>query len=389
MNVNPQQLLDDGFIILRQVISPEQLGPMRDSYDVLVERRGGDAWLDSGAQPRLEANALIDESTANAVEIWLHENTIGVTRQLLCVPEPTVQSMWCMCSPLRDHGPHGWHRDIHPIDMAPLRVLQDSLLSNGPVYVQWNIALYDDDVLWVVPGSHRRFNTEAENGCLRENPLAPLPGGTPVKLKAGDGVVYSNYLLHWGSNYSRKLRRTLHGGHTIFPYYPDLSFTRFLSSNARRMFEQWDEQSVSKQDATESALRAILSRDETAYRLALGVLQPGADDNAQLMLTVYLCKAVYAMWILHHPGAENVPEQAKMRASDTHATALHWGPPYADRFVTSDVEALWNRFGPLEAKLKADTPQLVPGFQDGTIPYYFEDLADPYSVDAFIATWNA
>ena len=87
--------------------------------------------------------------------------------------------------------------------------------------------------------------------------------------------------------------------------------------------------------------------------------------------------------------AANVPQGAKSRASSPHAISLNWGPTFADRFSISDVEALWNRFGPLEAKLKADKPQLVPGFQDSTIPYYIEDLADPYSVDAFIATWNA
>lgn len=388
MKVDRQQLLNDGFIILREVISPQQLEAMRHSYDILVERQGGDEWLDSGAQPRLEANDLIDESTANAVEIWLHENTLGVARELLCAPDPAVTSMWSMCSPLRDHGPANWHRDLHPIDMAPLRVLQDSLLTNGPTYLQWNIPLYDDDVLWVVPGSHRRFNTEEENNCLRENAKQPLPGGMPVQLKAGDGVVYSNYILHWGSNYSRKFRRTLHGGHCIFPYFSDLQFTRFLSTSARQVFEQWEKQSSHKQDATETALRAVLGGDETVYRSALDQLQPGADKNAQLLLTTFLCKAVYAMWITVHPDAEDVVEEAKQRASGAHAISLNWGPKFADRFSSNEVESLWNCFEPFEAKLKAKTPQRVPGFQGGMIPYYFEDLAEPYTVDAFIDTWS-
>ena len=44
-----------------------------------------------------------------------------------------------MCSPVRDHGPARWHRDVHPIDMAPLSGLQKDLVENGPKYVQWNI----------------------------------------------------------------------------------------------------------------------------------------------------------------------------------------------------------------------------------------------------------
>ena len=85
--------------------------------------------------------------------------------------------------------------------------------------------LYDDSVLWVVPGSHRRPNTEDENEQLLKDRTVPLPNSIPVELKAGDGVAYTNTILHWGSNYSAKLRRTIHfdhrafGGH-IYPYGP-------------------------------------------------------------------------------------------------------------------------------------------------------------------------
>ena len=112
------------------------------------------------------------------------------------------------------------------------------MLANAPGYVQWNIPLYDDDVLWVVPGSHRRPNTAAEDRQLAENARAPLPGGVQVRLKAGDGVVYSNLILHWPSDYSTKLRHTIHLGYRSFggapyPYdthfYWDLDFTKHLS----------------------------------------------------------------------------------------------------------------------------------------------------------------
>ena len=63
------------------------------------------------------------------------------------------------------------------------------------------------------------LNTETEDRELLADPHKPLTGGIPVELKAGDGVVYVNYLLHWGSNYSTRIRRTIHGGHSIFPHF--------------------------------------------------------------------------------------------------------------------------------------------------------------------------
>ena len=114
MKVNPQQLLDDGYIILREVIPPDQLDQLRASFEVLVERQK-EIWAreqvpsvwETGGQPRLvHFQNLIDEGTADTVEAWLHENTLGVSRQLMSVPEQTgVAGMMLMCSPQKDHGP--------------------------------------------------------------------------------------------------------------------------------------------------------------------------------------------------------------------------------------------------------------------------------------------
>ena len=39
MKVNPQQLLDDGYIILREVVPMGQLDELRDCFETLVERQ--------------------------------------------------------------------------------------------------------------------------------------------------------------------------------------------------------------------------------------------------------------------------------------------------------------------------------------------------------------
>ena len=397
MKVNPQQLLDDGYLILREVIPPDQLDQLRTSFEVLVERQKAiwarekvpSVW-ETGGQPRLvHFQNLIDEGTADTVEAWLHENTLGVSRQLLSVPEQTgVAGLMLMCSPQKDHGPAHWHRDVHPIDMAPLEELQMDMLENGPKYLQWNIPLYDDDVLWVVPGSHRRINTEEENRQLLKDPRIPLPGSIPVELKAGDGVVYINYILHWGSNYSTKLRRTLHGGHTIFPYYDDLNFTQFLSPWAREAFEQWSESSAAMQDLTESALRAIINREANAYCTAVEALQPKAGPRAKLALAIYLSKAAYHIHVLKHPDADTVPPDVRRRASGPHSITINWGPEFANRFSVEEADMLWGRFGVLDAKLQAAEEHFVPGFQSGPMRYFFNEKLVDFEVEDFIASWN-
>ena len=149
---------------------------------------------------------LIDGETASFVEFWLHDNTLGVSSELLAMPHAAVTEMMMMCSPVSNRGPAKWHRDIHPFDTAPLQGYTEDIIENGPRYVQWNIPLYDDNVLWVIPGSHLRYNTNEEQMQLDADAQVPLPGGVQTELNAGDGVVYITPILHWGSNYGAKLR---------------------------------------------------------------------------------------------------------------------------------------------------------------------------------------
>ena len=297
MRVDRDLFMDQGYLVIPGIIPPDKLDAMRASCETILERQKvvwarerqpgdppGGQW-ETARQPRvmMERPGLIDEETANVVEdFWVADRTLDVASQLLCNPVPNVTQMMMMCSPVRDHpGGTGWHRDVHPIDMAPLEALQADFLENGPRYTQWNVPLYDDNVLWVIPGSHRRLNTAQENAELSADRMKAVTGGVPVELRAGDGVIYSNFLIHWGSDYTTKLRRTLHGGHTIFGFYPELAFAESLAPWARERFDTMDQRSARLQDLTEAALRAVISRDAAAYRASLEALQPGAGSQRQ------------------------------------------------------------------------------------------------------------
>ena len=303
MQVNRDQFMDQGFLVLRNVIPPAKLDAMRASCEAILERQKivwardrqpddppGGVW-ETSLQPRvgMERPGMIDNETANVVEdFWVADETLDTASRLLCNPEPNVNSMWMMCNPQTDHiGGTGGHRDIHPEDMAPMKALAADFLENGPRYTQWNVPLYDDSVLWAVPGSHRRTNNPEENAQLLANPKEPVVGGVPVELRAGDGVIYSNFLIHTGSNYTTKLRRTLHGGHAIFRGDLDLSFTEHLSPWARKIFAESTQRSTNKQVLTESTLRAAMDRDDDAYRAGLAALQPNIGPSGQTVLTIY------------------------------------------------------------------------------------------------------
>lgn len=100
-----------------------------------------------------------------------------------------------------------WHRDDISAEASPEEELER--LNKPSHHAQWNLALYDDASLVLVPGSHKRARTAAERNADPYEHI--LPGQITVKLKAGEVAFYNNNILHRGVYDSTKERMTLHG----------------------------------------------------------------------------------------------------------------------------------------------------------------------------------
>jgi len=99
-----------------------------------------------------------------------------------------------------------WHRDDIPPTASSSE--EEEILGKEMRHAQWNLALFDDESLIVVPGSHRRARTETERVT---GPFEEMEGQVVVRMKAGDVVFYNNNILHRGVYSSEKQRMTLHG----------------------------------------------------------------------------------------------------------------------------------------------------------------------------------
>ena len=137
---------------------------------------------------------------------------------------------------------------------------------------------------------------------------------------------------------SEPTRRTLHGGHTIYPHWEDLGFTRHLSAEARGWFEVWAARTARLKDDTERALRGVLDSDARAYAEALEALRPGAGAATKLQLTIWLCKAAMHIHNLKRPDYASLPAEFRRRAEYSHGISLNWGPPFAERFTKAEAE---------------------------------------------------
>eukprot|EP01052_Picozoa_sp_SAG31_P016677 SAG31_NODE_1113_length_9854_cov_2.770682_6_plen_422_part_00 len=390
-----------GFLVL-EVIPPEHLEHLRAAFEALVERQRAqwsaeaeaagtpDPWEHS-AQPRLPAfDRLVDDNqTASAMEFCLGATTRGVCKQLMRADEVGNVAFFLMCSPQADHGPANWHRDIHPIDQGPLGGLQQDMLQNrAPGYIQWNISLYDDDVLWVIPGSHARANTAAEDAQLLENNRVPMPGAVQVKLRAGQGVCYTNMIFHWGSDYSSKFRRCIHlgmrafGGPIGFPYVTALygtlaertASTKFLSPRAQAIRVNQEELFRKECKNIIAAFRAALNRDAACFGAALARLHP--SPTRREVALVLLSKLAHKICRPHAPALAS--EEGSYGGDFTQDELV------VPAFTAEELVELWDRFAPFEAQLQAEAEQFVPGFQSGPMSFYFHELPSSITVNNFL-----
>lgn len=398
MQVNRQQLMDDGYNILRNVVPPDRLEPMRNSIEQMVDRRKelstqrrtpdqppGGEWAAS-RQPRLKFSTDCDNTSAGAIEFLLHENTLGVAQQLMGTEDVVPHNLACLCSATAgETGPATWHRDIGPGEPAPLRGMISNMQNHGPSYLQWNIALYDDSVFWIVPRSHRRVNTDEENRQLAENGSVPLPGGMSVVLNAGDGVVYTHLLLHWGSYYSSKMRRTLHPGYRPlrFSSFPNVhwrhwepGFYHYLSESARTQFEAWDALFFAELDLVANIFHTIINRDVDAFRTGLDQLHRSPHDR--MVCIVMLSKLGWALYRLKY--TDTPPDSLWGNGRDIVYLGTHFTP--------EQTETLWKRFGTLDEKLKRSDQEDHPGFQRAVSQYESDNMPADFGVADFIASWD-
>lgn len=213
----------DGFVVIPSVLSPEQLETLRAAATRTTElARSGkwplirtvgkqfppwtpDASLGIWGVQSLMHPELPDHDTF--AQSYFAENVLSPAKQLMsCGDEDLVMELYNMLvRPDKDFELR-WHRDDIPPDADDEEELER--LNEPAFHTQWNLALFDDESLVLVPGSHRRARTKEERDA---GPYDVVADQMTVKLKAGDVAFYNNNIFHRGVYDSTKERMTLHG----------------------------------------------------------------------------------------------------------------------------------------------------------------------------------
>ena len=402
----PKTILDQGYLIVRGAIEPDRLEPVRATAELFLdrarERSRGDpnvGW-DAHRVPHPALYDFIDRDTAALFDPLVSDRVLDVNRRLMAAPEVGLNTASLFTEPGKLLSRiFQWHRDsvLRPSSPLPLGGLQADCQANAPGVLSWNIALHDDDSLWVVPASNRRGNTAVEQEVLdRPAQLAdePLPGARRCELAAGDAVVFDAAMLHSGSNDADRYRRTFNvayrelGGpvlaHSRVTYWkPDL-FERLTPETARR-FERFERLLRDERDAIEAVFRAVVERDGSAFREHLALLHPG--PVGRMVCVVQLHKIAYALRKLAEVGAEALSDADYQTVTLDHLYNRWRTAALLARFTAAEVHRLWGGFAELDRRLRTDHRQAAGGPAEAP-DYEQYEMPPDFDVEDFVASWQ-
>lgn len=216
----------DGFVVIKSIVSPSKLEALRTaSLEAEQLARSGQwphvrtvgkqfpPWNHEEAMEKgiwgvqhLMKPSMPGHETFTA--LYFSEEILSIVRELLqCEDEELVMELFNMLvRPDKDFELR-WHRDDISAEASAEEEMER--LGRPAFHAQYNFALWEDESLVLVPGSHKRARTDVERNA---GPFEKeLPEQIVVKLEAGDIAFYNNNILHRGVYDSKKERVTLHG----------------------------------------------------------------------------------------------------------------------------------------------------------------------------------
>jgi len=238
-----KQFIEQGYIIL-DVLPEEEIIHFRGIMDTLLNpeirasnnskrdssfQHLGDNISEFGQEARQYYFHLLTKTGTEPIHHAFHHPVILEAVEQLIGQKPIVNNASILAANEGTSYSLGWHRDIIQI---PENQIEDWLFSPERFHnsVQINLPLVEENSLWIVPGSHNRPNTAEENtafsGSKHYAPVGiKMPGGIPVKLNAGQAVLYNNNLIHRGYTETMKVpRRTIHMGYHSSEHPPTWHF---------------------------------------------------------------------------------------------------------------------------------------------------------------------
>lgn len=202
MNIILDKYEQDGYLVVKQVVSASQL----DSVHPVLERFH-QLWMEKNRdfyQKRAINSAYLTSDTylnaddrRSLFEFIALPELIQVVEQV--IPQPAFMNTQLFFDPYDPDKTNYWHRDIQYSNSEDQ---QKNMLAGGSSMPHFRIPMVDEKGLELIPGSHKRWDTNEELDVRQEKNGRhchdDLPDGKIIELQRGDLLIFSAKMLHRG-----------------------------------------------------------------------------------------------------------------------------------------------------------------------------------------------
>jgi hypothetical protein len=215
-----QRYTTDGYFIVDGLVEPGLLRRLQEAAPrVKAKARAGEVNLYNNyagpSDPWVIDGILTSAFGETAFAEYMVSAPLMEYAHFFLGPEIRLGYLGLLTSPARTDFKLGWHRDV-------LHLKKDHFAGPQPPgtnKLRWTTALLDEANLSLVPGSHRRWGTDAENAVMSSQGSDELAGQRLIQLAAGQTVFYDEKIIHRAHTRQQRERSALFG--TWARYRPD------------------------------------------------------------------------------------------------------------------------------------------------------------------------
>lgn len=202
MKINLDKYEQQGYLVVKQALSASQL----DSVHPVLQRFH-QLWIEKNRdfyQKRAINSAYLtsdtylnDDDRKSLFEFIALTELIQIIEHI--IPQPAFLNTQLFFDPYDPDKNNYWHRDIQ---YSHSEEQQKAMLADPSSMPHFRIPLVNEKGLELIPGSHKRWDTDEERDVRLERNghqcFEDLPGGTIIELQRGDLLIFSAKMLHRG-----------------------------------------------------------------------------------------------------------------------------------------------------------------------------------------------
>ncbi len=192
----------DGYTVIKEFLTPGEIKPIKD---ILQEFH--DLWINDNSEfysskalnsAYLTGKKYLSDNKRQMLFNLIASSKLAAIYTSLFSIQPMFMNTQLFFNPVNLQQANYWHRD----PQYHLSAVQQQEALKGPAVVHFRIPLADEPGLEVVPGTHKRWDTEEEldirlgDGGKKNH--RDLSTGVKVNLDAGDLLVFSANMIHRG-----------------------------------------------------------------------------------------------------------------------------------------------------------------------------------------------